>query len=310
MKPTFDETRRDPGRRRSQPDVRGGVRSLGPAAAGLAALLIAAPACAQQSQMQFPSFNSVITKPQGDASAGGEPARRAARKPAAARHKKAKPAGSEVASQTDAAREDRSSDASELSIAVLVDDEPITGYEIGQRQRLLGLSANVGDKASAAFKRIIQDPATSEHLKAILGEVIKANPGKSREQIIAIFEERKKQFAVSLQKRAIDSARASVLPTLRKQALDELIEERLKLLEAKRLNVLASDEDVNRIVHNLAEKNKMTDAQFAQHIKSLGSDIETMRARFRASLSWNDVIRKQYGYQISISGREIDQVVS
>lgn len=197
-----------------------------------------------------------------------------------------------------------------MSIAVLVDDEPITGYEIDQRQRLIGLSANVGEQAQEAFKRLIQNPSTTEHLKSILGEVIKSNPGKTREQIIAIFEERKKQYAISLQKQALDQARSSVLPTLRKSALDELIDEKLKLQEAKRLNVVASDEDVNRLVHSLADKNKMTDSQFAQHMASMGADIDAMRARFRASLSWNDVIRKQYGYRVSVSGRDVDRLAS
>ena len=48
------------------------------------------------------------------------------------------------------------------------------------------------------FKRLLQAPATADRLKAILGEVIKANQGKTKEQIIAIFEERKKQYALGL----------------------------------------------------------------------------------------------------------------
>ena len=267
------------------------------------------PAAAQQSQMSFPSFNSVTAKPQGVPATGDDasgPPKQAPVKP-----RKPRPAKTAAAAtHTDSSPVARAAEAKGMSIAVLVDDEPITGYEIDQRQHLIGLSANVGEKAQEAFKRLIQNPATTEHLKSILGEVIKANPGKSREQIITIFEERKKQFALSLQKQALDQARSSVLPTLRKTALDELIEEKLKLQEAKRLNVVASDEDVNRIVHNLADKNKMTDAQFAQHMASMGADIEAMRARYRAMLSWNDVIRKQYGYRVSVSSRDIDRLAS
>ena len=271
----------------------------------------AEPLAAQQSEMKFPSFNSVAVKPQGVPATGSDsqspPPLQA--KPQAAKPKKPK-APAQVASRTDHSVESRASETKGSSIAVLVNDEPITGYEIDQRQRLLGLSSNIGEKAQANFKRMLQDPSTTERLKAILGEVIKANQGKTREEIIAIFEERKKQFAMSLQKQAMDGARSSVLPTLRKTALDELIEERLKLLEAKRMNVLATDEDVSRIIKSLAEKNKMNEAQFGQHLAGMGADIEGMRSRFRASLSWNDVIRKLYGYQISITSRDIDRVVS
>ena len=262
--------------------------------------------------MKFPSFNSINSKPQGvpatgtaDATATPSPNPTA---PATKPKPKAKPV--KTASTADDKAVSKASEAKGLSIAVLVNDDPITGYEIEQRQRIMSLGANIGEKAQANFKRLLQDPSTSEKLKGILGEVIKANQNKSREQVIAIFEERKKQYALSLQKQAVESAKSSVLPTLKKGALDELIDERLKLQEAKKLSVVASDDEVSRVVKSLAEKNKMTEAQFAQHLAGMGADIEGMRSRFRAMLSWNDVIRRKFGQQIAITERDVDRVVA
>lgn len=264
--------------------------------------------------MKFPSFNSIQARPPGvapgEAVVAPPQAPQAAPAPAAAAKPKPKPKPVKTAARTNDAAATKSSETKGLSIAVLVNDEPITGYEIEQRQRIMGLGANIGEKAQATFKRMLSDPSTSEKLKAILGEVIKANPGKSREQVIAAFEERKKQFAMNLQKQAVEGARASVLPGLKKAALDELIEERLKLQEAKRLNVVASDEDVAKIVRSLAEKNKLNEAQFAQHLAGMGADIDGMRARFRTMLSWNDVIRRKFGHQIAITERDVDRIVS
>ena len=45
-------------------------------------------------------------------------------------------------------------------------------------------------------------------MRAILEETVKANPGKTREQVIAAFEERKKAFVQSLQRQAVEGARA------------------------------------------------------------------------------------------------------
>ena len=277
-------------------------------------VFLASAVAAQESPMKFPSFNSINARPQGVApgEAVTDPPQAPATPPApapkaAAAKPKPKPVKTAVKSETAVVK---ASETKGLSIAVLVNDEPITGYEIEQRQRIMGLGANIGEKAQASFKRMLQDPSTSEKLKAILGEVIKANPGKSREQVIAAFEERKKQFAINLQKQAVESARASVLPTLKKGALDELIDERLKLQEAKKLNVVASDEDVSKIVRSLAEKNKVTEAQFAQNLAGMGADIDGMRARFRAMLSWNDVIRRKFGHQIAITERDVDRIMS
>jgi peptidyl-prolyl cis-trans isomerase SurA len=196
------------------------------------------------------------------------------------------------------------------SIIVLVNDDPITGYEVEQRSRLMAMGANVGERAQENFKRLIQQDSTNQRLREILQETIQSNPGKSREQILAIFEERKKQFAQSLQKQAIESAKASLLPTYRKTALEELIEERLKLQEAKRLNISIEDAQVDDIIKGIAERNKMTPDQFAQHLKTMGVDIEAMKARFRATLAWTSVVRRRFSAQVSVNQRELDRMVS
>ncbi len=196
------------------------------------------------------------------------------------------------------------------SIAVLVNDEPITAYEIEQRQRFMGLSANIGEKAKQSFQALIKNPNVNARLKQVLDETIAANKGKTKEEILAIFEQRKKDYAQSLQRQAMDNARASVLPGLKKQALEELIDEHLKMQEAKRMSVLASDEDVNQVLTTVAQKNKMTLEQFSAQMKSMGTDIATMRSRFKAELSWRDVVRRRFGHQISITDRDVDRLVA
>lgn len=192
-------------------------------------------------------------------------------------------------------------------IVVLVNDEPITGYEIDQRAAMLTGSANVGERAQGIFKRLAQDPNINNQLRSILEDTIKSNPGKSREQVLAVFEERKKAFVVSIQRRAMDSARASVLPGLRDKALEEIIEEKLKIQEGKRLSVVASDDEVNRAFKEIAERNKITETQFIEQLKIQGVAAETMKARLRASLVWRDVIRRKFGAQVNVSDREVER---
>ncbi len=196
-------------------------------------------------------------------------------------------------------------------IAVLVNDEPITNYEVEQRQRYLGLSASgIQKKAKTNFQSLIKSKSTTDRLRAILREIIQANPGKSKEQILAIFERRKKSYAKSLQQRAVASARKSVLPGLRKKALDELIEERLKIQEAKRLNVVADKEEINKILMGIAQRNKMDLKKFDKHMKSMGAGISTMKSRFKAMISWRNVIRRQFGHQIAITTRDLDRAIA
>jgi peptidyl-prolyl cis-trans isomerase SurA len=197
---------------------------------------------------------------------------------------------------------------SEQSIVVLVNDDPVTGYEIQQRAKFIALNANVTEQVKENFKRMVQAESTSRQVRAILDEVIRANPGKSREQIGAIFEQRKTQFAQALQKQALDSVRAGLVPKYKQEAQEELIEERLKLQEAKRAGIDITDDDVKRMMKTLAERNKMTEEQFAQHIKGLGVDISTMQERTRAQVAWREVVRRKFSAQISITNRDIDKM--
>jgi len=220
------------------------------------------------------------------------------------------PARRQAAAQAAKAEKQAPPAKAEQSIAVLVNDEPVTGYEIQERAKFIALNANISEQAKENFKKLVQAESTNQRLRAILEEVIRTNPGKSREQIGAIFEQRKTQYAMGLQKQAVDGARAGLIPKFKKEAQDELIEERLKLQEAKRNGIEVTDDDVKRMMKTLADRNKMTEEQFAQHLKGLGVDISTMRERTRAQAAWREVVRRKFSAQISITNRDIDRMLS
>ncbi|MFA5958355.1 peptidylprolyl isomerase [Hyphomicrobium sp.] len=192
------------------------------------------------------------------------------------------------------------------SIAALVNDEPITGYEIDQRAMMLS-GTNVQSQAKANFQAIIKNPKTSERLKQILQDTARTNQGKSRDEIIAIFERRKKEFGMSLQRQAFESARASTLPAMKKQALEELIDDRLKTQEAKRQTVTIEDAELDRVIKGIAERNKMTMDQFKQQI---GGSLEPIKNRIRATLAWNEVVRKKFAPLINVTNRDVDKLVA
>jgi peptidyl-prolyl cis-trans isomerase SurA len=192
------------------------------------------------------------------------------------------------------------------AIAALVNDEPVTAFEIDQRAMMLS-GSSVQAQAKANFEAIVKNPRTSERLKAILREVAESNRGKSRDAVIAIFEQRKKDFGMSLQKQAFESARQSAMPAMKKQALEELIDEKLKLQEAKKQNVTIEDADINRIVAGIAERNKMTLDEFT---KQIGGSMDPMKARIRATLSWNEAVRRRFGPLINITNKDVDRLVA
>jgi len=105
-------------------------------------------------------------------------------------------------------------------------------------------------------------------------------------------------------------SRAAVMPKVRNEAKEELIEERLKVQAAKKLGIEVTDADVKRLVTDVAQRNSMTYDQFAQHLKSAGVDVGTMGEKFRAQKAWRDLISRRYAAQVSVSQRDIDRALS
>ncbi len=197
-------------------------------------------------------------------------------------------------------------------IAVLVNDEPITAYEIEQRAAFIALQGggrsveDMKSKAEARWKRIVQDPNTNKRFQ----DYLKKNNVQSQEQARALQEKFIKQLQSNMMAEIQREARAGAVSRSRGQAQEELIEEKLKLQEARRLNAVAEDEEVNRIVSGIAERNNMNLEQFGKHMKGMGVDIETMKARFRAEISWREVVRRRFGSMVAITEREVDLFVA
>jgi len=193
-------------------------------------------------------------------------------------------------------------------IEVLVNDEPITGYEINQRASLLALNnrsvgSRIKARAKSRWKQLIKDPSLNKRFEALM----KKNNVSTRE------EAKKLQisFIKGLQKRMVDRIKREEQAKVRKgsrgKAIEELIDEKLKLQEAKRLNLLADDAAVDGALSNMASKNKMDLKQFGAHLNRMGTNINTMRSRFKSMLSWQGVVRRRFGFQVAMLTRDVDR---
>lgn len=196
-------------------------------------------------------------------------------------------------------------------IALRVNDDAVTANEIDVRAGLLslgsaGMAERIKARAEQRWSELTKDPAINKQFQ----ELLKARNVQTKEEAQAL----QKEFVQGKQKQMVDQIKrdeqAKVRQGSRKIAIEELIDERLKLQEAARLSVVATDEDVEGLVKGIADRNKMTIEQFTQHLKNVGTDISTMRSRYKATVSWRDVIRRRFGHQIAITDRDVDRLIS
>ncbi|HML30218.1 MAG TPA: peptidylprolyl isomerase, partial [Hyphomicrobium sp.] len=71
--------------------------------------------------------------------------------------------------------------------------------------------------------------------------------------------------------------------------------------------VTIDDSQVDMIIKSIAERNKMTLEQFQ---KQIGGSLEPIKSRIRATLSWNEVVKKKFAPLINVSNHDVDKLVA
>ena len=192
------------------------------------------------------------------------------------------------------------------TIFVLVNDDMITEYDVDQRTKLMGLSGGGGGGDAEVIQRLkakLKDKNIGEQFKAF---AIKRNPQSKAdvEKLKKLFVDTlKAQIEASLGKKKASSG-------TRDKALLELISDRLKVQEARKLDVLVDDEELNGYVKQLAEDNGQSEKSFAGILESRGIKVTTMREKLRAQISWKRVLARRFRDAVSVGQSDIDSAIA
>ncbi|MCR9139153.1 MAG: SurA N-terminal domain-containing protein [Alphaproteobacteria bacterium] len=92
---------------------------------------------------------------------------------------------------------------------------------------------------------------------------------------------------------------------LRKQAEDQLIEEAIKMSEARRLRAIVSDAQVNQSFARFAKSNKLSTKQMSQVLSQAGVGADHFKQFIRVQMSWPRVVTARYGSQGKMSTEEL-----
>ena len=95
---------------------------------------------------------------------------------------------------------------------------------------------------------------------------------------------------------------------LEPQALRSLVNEKIQLQEAIKLDVPSSDDEVNLMLERIANGNQMSGQEILQQINSQGVRAETLLNQIKAELLWNKIVRGRYGSYINVNEDEVSIV--
>jgi peptidyl-prolyl cis-trans isomerase SurA len=95
----------------------------------------------------------------------------------------------------------------------------------------------------------------------------------------------------------------------RKEVIDELIDEKLKLQLTRRFDFSSVnlDAEVDNSIANMARRARQNPKEFAAQLAASGVQIGTLKSRIKAELIWTQVIRGKYQASYQINDNEILQ---
>ncbi len=96
---------------------------------------------------------------------------------------------------------------------------------------------------------------------------------------------------------------------LTSQVLRGLIDERLQMQEANRLDIEVSDLQVAGALEQISQQNKMTEGQFLTMLRNRGVIPTTLIDQIRAQIAWQAVVQRRLRPTVVISPEEVDEVV-
>ena len=95
---------------------------------------------------------------------------------------------------------------------------------------------------------------------------------------------------------------------LEAQALRSLVNEKIQLQEAEKLDVPSSEQEVGLMLERIASGSQMSGEEILELINSQGVRPDTLLNQIRAELLWNKIVRGRYGSYVNVNDDEVSIV--
>jgi peptidyl-prolyl cis-trans isomerase SurA len=91
----------------------------------------------------------------------------------------------------------------------------------------------------------------------------------------------------------------------RKEVIDELIDEKVKIKEAKKFGVDPTSSDIDQSYAAMGARMRLSPDQLTKSLESQGIRPETLKARLRAEMVWTSLVRGRYKESLQVGEKEV-----
>ncbi|WP_223968026.1 SurA N-terminal domain-containing protein [Bradyrhizobium sp. RD5-C2] len=95
----------------------------------------------------------------------------------------------------------------------------------------------------------------------------------------------------------------------RKTVLDDLIDEKLKIKEAKKFGVDPTANDIEQSYGGMAQRMRLNNDQLTKVLESKGIRPDTLKQRIRADMVWTSLVRGRFKESLQVGEKDVDTAV-
>src|SRR5262245_11059698 len=95
----------------------------------------------------------------------------------------------------------------------------------------------------------------------------------------------------------------------RQDALEELINDRVKIKEGKKFSIDPSKSDVETQYAGMAARMRMTSDQLDKLLEGKGIRPDTLKARLKAEYVWSSLVRGRYGQSLLVGEKDVASAI-
>jgi peptidyl-prolyl cis-trans isomerase SurA len=92
----------------------------------------------------------------------------------------------------------------------------------------------------------------------------------------------------------------------RQEVIDELIDQKVKIKEAKQFGVDPSSSDIDASFADMSTRMRITPDQLSKSLESQGIRPDTLKQRIKADMVWAGLVRGRYKESLQVSEREVN----
>jgi peptidyl-prolyl cis-trans isomerase SurA len=127
------------------------------------------------------------------------------------------------------------------------------------------------------------------------------------DEVISVFDLVSRLRMVLLSSNIPDSPEAR--QKVEAQVLRSLVDEKLQLQEAKKQNVVATDDEINNALGQIEKQNNMQPGQLNEFLKARGIDRGSLLSQVTASIVWAKLVRRLASETVEISDEDVDDAL-